>query len=114
PGAHPTRAPGNRRSRSRGLEARAVRVSPLHGARPMRSINGVVCAVMLWGCSYQEASAPPDESVAESAITNCGLPQPTRQCNRTVCNTQTGIWEFEPLPLPRACDTFAGPGTGKC
>jgi len=80
----------------------------------MRSINGVVCAVMLWGCSYQEASAPPDESVAESAITNCGLPQPTRQCNRTVCNTQTGIWEFEPLPLPRACDTFAGPGTGKC
>ncbi|HEY0985815.1 MAG TPA: carboxypeptidase-like regulatory domain-containing protein [Kofleriaceae bacterium] len=39
---------------------------------------------------------------------------PTQQCNQTVCNTATGIWEFHPLPLPRACDTFAGPGTGKC
>lgn len=75
---------------------------------------GVVCAVMVWGCSNQEASDPPDESTTESAITNCGLPMPTEQCNKTVCNTATGIWEFQPLPIPRACDTFAGPGTGKC
>ncbi|MGH9889500.1 MAG: hypothetical protein ACREBE_28465, partial [bacterium] len=75
---------------------------------------GVVCAVLLWGCSYPETSAPPDLSATESAITNCGLPTPTRQCNKAVCNTETGIWEFQPLPIPRACDTFAGPGTGKC
>jgi hypothetical protein len=79
----------------------------------MRSIKGVVCVLLSWGCSFQEASGPP-ESVTESAITNCGLPMPTQQCNQTVCNTATGIWEFHPLPIPRACDTFAGPGTGKC
>jgi hypothetical protein len=69
---------------------------------------------MLWGCSNQEAGDPPDESTTEAAISNCGLPMPTEQCNQTVCNSSTATWEFHPLPIPRACDTFAGPGTGKC